>query len=209
MLKDANSMPKMKSVFYDFELLSKGLVKGYYLLSVEIIGLYEIEERSIISKELKSSIHELLNKQQKAYITERYGLNGAKIQTLEEIGQKHNVTRERVRQVLDEAHKILRASKKNFYVPTRIKYLTIKKQEIEKELEHYTNQKNRQPVEITIHDFPFSTRAFNVLFNNDIITYKQLMSLTPSKLIKMKNMGLKTVDEIWFILHGHHIDILD
>lgn len=209
MLKSASSIPKMKSIFYDFESLSKGLLKGYYLLSVEIIGLYEIEERSIIVKELKAAISELLNEQQKRYIIARYGLNDAKIQTLEEIGQKHNVTRERVRQVLNEAHKILKVSKKQFYVPTRIKYLTIKKREIEEELARYYNPKNQQSVEITIHDFPFSTRAFNVLFNNDIITYKQLMSLTPSKLIKMKNMGLKTVDEIWFILHGHHIDILD
>lgn len=210
MKKEYISVPKMKSIFYDFNLLPKGLVKNYYLLAVDLIDIYEIQERSVIFKELRSSIEQMLNEQQKSYVTARYGFLDGNIRTLAEIGKKYHVTRERVRQVLSDAYRILQGAKIKFYIPSKIEYLTTKKCEIEDELARYTEVINNPgPVEITIHDFGFSTRAFNALSQNNIITYEQLRSLTPKKLMRMKNLGIKTVDEIWFTLYGNHIDIVD
>ena len=49
-----------------------------------------------------------LTERERAVLEMRYGLNGEKPQTLEEIGSKMNVTRERIRQIEAKALRKLR-----------------------------------------------------------------------------------------------------
>ena len=59
-------------------------------------------EDELIRKTLKLSIDEIvsdLSERETDIITKRYGLDGDEPQTLEEIGEKLNISRERVRQI--------------------------------------------------------------------------------------------------------------
>lgn len=50
-----------------------------------------------------TSVLEILTEKEKKIVTERFGLNGAKSRTLVEIGQDWGVSRERIRQIAEEA----------------------------------------------------------------------------------------------------------
>lgn len=68
---------------------------------------YEIFERKDLSNRLAKYLNKLSPREQKV-IQLRYGLNGGEPQTLDAIGQKYGVTRERIRQVEYRAIKKLR-----------------------------------------------------------------------------------------------------
>ena len=64
------------------------------------VELHRVIKQSIIqrSSRLKGSAEESIEREFQVII-DRYGLDGAPYKTLEVIGQKHNVTRERIRQI--------------------------------------------------------------------------------------------------------------
>lgn len=63
----------------------------------------DLVENEVFKKTLTQYINELLNSDFKPreadVIIKRFGLNGMKVMTLEEIGEEHGVTRERIRQI--------------------------------------------------------------------------------------------------------------
>lgn len=72
-------------------------------------------EKSAIKKDLSTRMSELLekcnlNEKEIDVLSSRYGLNGRDVLTLEEIGQKYGVTRERIRQIETKALKKIRNS---------------------------------------------------------------------------------------------------
>lgn len=72
-------------------------------------------EKSVIKKDLSTRMSELLkecnlNEREIDVLSLRYGLNGIDVLTLEEIGQKYGVTRERIRQIETKALKKIRNS---------------------------------------------------------------------------------------------------
>lgn len=70
-----------------------------------------ISERELLKKEKRRSIYKVLDRlkdREKEVIEERFGLIDGKPKTLEEIGRKYGVTRERIRQIEAKALKNLR-----------------------------------------------------------------------------------------------------
>ncbi|MCD6130360.1 MAG: RNA polymerase sigma factor RpoD/SigA [Deltaproteobacteria bacterium] len=84
--------------------------------SIEVIDLLNIEEESIEDKiilesvieQLKKTIASSLNEREKDIIIMRYGLDGKGKRTLQEIGKKYNISKERVRQIENEIKKKLK-----------------------------------------------------------------------------------------------------
>ena len=64
----------------------------------------------IVEKEEVSELLEALNERERQVIRLRYGLDGGRTHTLEEIGEQLNVTRERVRQIEARAMEKLRTN---------------------------------------------------------------------------------------------------
>ena len=66
----------------------------------------------LVQKEEVTELLESLSDRERQVIRLRYGLDGGRTHTLEEIGEQLNVTRERVRQIEAKAMEKLRASAK-------------------------------------------------------------------------------------------------
>ena len=66
---------------------------------------YEMVEQKIDYKKLYDIIREKLNQREQYIITHRFGLDGDRIWSLEELGSELNVTRERIRQIESNALK--------------------------------------------------------------------------------------------------------
>jgi RNA polymerase primary sigma factor len=92
--------------------LGEGGEEDFTLLDVlSKKGTEDIEKELIeetIQEELKSML-DVLDKREKEIIKMRYGLNGEKSRTLEEVGEKLGISRERVRQLEQRALKRLKA----------------------------------------------------------------------------------------------------
>lgn len=90
---------------YNSEYLMNGVQKEHVLPYVEIPDDYCVETdlfSAVYEDDLKEILGGLLNRlgeREREVIRLRYGLNGMKVHTLEEIGSLYNVTRERVRQI--------------------------------------------------------------------------------------------------------------
>lgn len=84
--------------------------------SVEAIDLLKVEEETAenkvildsLIKHLKEVIESFLNEREKDIIIMRYGLDGKGKRTLQEIGKKYNISKERVRQIENEIKKKLK-----------------------------------------------------------------------------------------------------
>ena len=59
---------------------------------------------------------------------------------------------------------------------------------------------NTIPKDMKCEDLEFTVRTANCLYNADIIYVHQLLELTKTDLLKMKNMGRKSLNEIRGIL---------
>lgn len=65
-------------------------------------------DQSILQKELNNQLKENLSPKQVQILELRFGLKGEDPYTLEEVGQKLNLTRERIRQIQEQAFSVLR-----------------------------------------------------------------------------------------------------
>ena len=202
-MKESISIDKMGDIFCDIALVPKGLVKNYYLLVTKILGTHNIQKSSIIYKGLRQSILALKPKEMD-YIVLKYGLNNGEFETLKSIAYRHdNVSSESVRQVIERAYRNLRSMMINFEVSHRIKYLTLEKEKIEKEINYYTNiVVNEQNMNITLEDFGFSARLYNCLKKNGIESYSQLINLSLYDIVKLRSIGRKSANELWIKLYG-------
>ena len=68
-----------------------------------------------------------LSQRESDVLTYYYGLNGGNSMTLEEIGLKFGLTRERVRQIKEKATQRLRRSSKSKVLKTKVTYHCIRK----------------------------------------------------------------------------------
>ncbi len=103
------SEKKIEKVMVEFqELLSLNSSIGEDIFLEDIIsdGTSEFLEDEIIDEMFKEDIKEKLNilsEREREIINMRYGLDGQENKTLEEVGAKFNITRERVRQLEKKA----------------------------------------------------------------------------------------------------------
>jgi RNA polymerase primary sigma factor len=78
-------------------------------------------DKELLMDSLRKEIERALNTltQREANIIRLcFGLNGKRLQTLEEIGQKYNLSRERVRQIKEKAIRRLKHTSKNRVLKT-------------------------------------------------------------------------------------------
>ena len=90
------------------------------LLDVLINDDNPTTDMSLVEESLKSEIQEalnVLNERERSIIKASYGINEAEL-TLEEIGEKYGLSRERVRQIKEKAIRKLRTSTKNKILKT-------------------------------------------------------------------------------------------
>lgn len=135
--------------------------------------------------------------------------------TLEETGKEFGVTRERIRQVQIKALKKLKRRKNYFEVGDYASKEQLAKQDYEKYLEEkhkewdYESAKayviayetglteeKRKALEIPIEELDLSVRSYNCLRRANILTIKQLLTMTQEDLLKVRNMGKKSAKEI-------------
>jgi RNA polymerase primary sigma factor len=74
-----------------------------YIEDDKIIPAEQTVEHEFLEKELANALGSLLTARERKIIKLRFGLDGSKPMTLEEVGQEFNVTRERIRQVQQQA----------------------------------------------------------------------------------------------------------
>lgn len=201
--KNKLSRRSMANIFYDRDILPSKLVENYYFLVVDLLGTKDIEENTIVLKELKKCISKL-DKRSIEYLNLRYGLLDSKFRTLESIHK--DVSRERARQILSKAIGILQGQKPRYHIFYRIQLLKSKRDAIDEELNYYQNiVKSNVPVKLTLNDFRFSVRVVNALLRENLTTYEELMGLKPDDIMLIKNLGIKSANEIWLELHGEEI----
>lgn len=105
----------------------------------------------------------------------------------EEIGVHFDVTRERIRQIADKAkRKIARI--------TRDQEVQRLREERMKEV------KTQDPKGLTIEDLELSTKAYNGLCNAGITHVSQLSGVTEAELLRTKNFGRKSLNELKEVL---------
>lgn len=83
-------------------------------------------EEIILNKHLKEDIYEILNSlslREREVLKLRFGLKGEKPMTLEAIGRKFNLTRERIRQIEENALKKIRKSSQNERLKEYLNYI--------------------------------------------------------------------------------------
>ena len=78
----------------------------------DAISVEDILERESLKDDIERVLLELKDQRQAQIIRDFYGTNGSKQLTLEEIGQKFNLTRERVRQLKEKGIRLIKISSK-------------------------------------------------------------------------------------------------
>lgn len=193
----------MAKIFCDSEAIPKDRVKNYYYLIADIFGEKKLLENSIIFNEFKKCIASLEDRS-KQYIVMRYGLNDSKFRTLGDIDK--NITVERVRQLMLKALSDLKQQKTKYNIYYRIELLKIRREVINNEINFYEKViDGNATIYLTLDDFNFSTRTINALGRKRITTYEQLIKLSLSDLMSIKNLGIESINEIWLELHGEEI----
>ena len=79
-----------------------------FVADTETEGPEKVAERNILQEEIKDILDNVLTERENCVIRARFGMDDGIPKTLEEIGQKLNVTRERIRQIEAKALRKLR-----------------------------------------------------------------------------------------------------
>ena len=167
--------------------------KEAYIPPIQLIGLAE-------------AMKELTDQEQR-YLDMRYRL----YKTLREIASEENLTPERIRQVIAKGCRKLGAPRRRKMIFGEYGTLTdlkILQKDLIKEreaLDEYRdrlckNNKEYSLVGMTIDDIKLSVRAYNCLRLSDLYYLEDIVALIkedPSNLMKIRNMGKKTADEVF------------
>lgn len=201
----------------------KDILCKIYPLNLVLDILTGIDEyKEIYLKGLEMAIETLTEREQKV-IQYRYQYN----MTLEEAGKEFDVTRERIRQIEAKAlRKLRQPGRKSLMkaVSTRdMKELEHKYHVLETECIRLTNEidlikdgeyfepiqniTQRQKITINELDLDISVRAYNCLRRANIMTLGEIADMTESELMKIRNIGKKTVEEIIKILDKYDLKL--
>lgn len=147
------------------------------------------------------------------------------LETLEEIGAAHGVTRDRIRQILAKAIRKLRAPRFSRYF--RFGMVVDYRDQVDKAIDDYVraisaSKKNLKRLKDAVHkgllsddetelifdafpsltenpkieDLELSVRPYNCLYRAGIKTVSDLVDLAPADFFKIRNLGKKSVKEI-------------
>lgn len=104
---------------------------------------------------------------------------------MNEIGERYGIQAEWVRQIKDKAIRRIRH-------PSRLKYLNLGLAEVER----LQPPEGKPFVKRTIDELDLSVRAFNGVLRAGVRTIEDLTRLSRSDLMKVRNMGVRTISEI-------------
>lgn len=118
---DIEKVEELIQIFQEPMSLNTLIGEDIYLEDTIADKFFNVEEEIVqkFYQELLEELLEILSKRERDILKLRYGLNGEKIYTLEEIGEIYKITRERVRQLEKKALKKLKfhhyANRENFF----------------------------------------------------------------------------------------------
>ena len=198
--------------------------EGYVKLAIKLLKLRKLSfipytkiqsiDIDILDKEL-----EKLSIRQEKVLRKRYGLDDGSVATLSEIAKEYGVRQTRIEQIQKKAEERLakqgtieRVAYDSIYGDEAQRLLTSKMEELEYERNKIQEAYNARekasessfvnledgiiPITMSIDQMQFSTRTYNILFNNGIRTAKQLFNLTESQLKSFKGMGTAGINEV-------------
>lgn len=148
----------------------------------DIAKYYSIPEAEYVSSDRLENIEEnVLSERDRVILKALYADN----MTLRDIGKILGITGERVRQIK------LRALRK---IGHRI---TIEKYQRELESNAFYISKNE------LDELDLSVRAWNCMLRSNVKTLDELLAMTPDQIIRIRNLGRKTYQEIIDKVHEH------
>ncbi len=103
-LHDTDAIKKLKNIYRPVSLDQKLSENSSSDTILDLVddGKYEHPEQAVMEKNLKEIINDVIRKLkpiERDVIKRHFGLNGRKPLTLKEIGEKYNLTKERIRQI--------------------------------------------------------------------------------------------------------------
>jgi RNA polymerase sigma factor (sigma-70 family) len=138
-------------------------------------------------------------------------------QSLEEIGEKFNLSRERVRQILEKArHRLLRRLSATKNLEAIIQDLRLTNGSLTKTIKDLEGKLNLPPslpptstdrlLATPIDELELSVRAHNCLKAANIKTLGELAQLQEYELLKFRNFGRKALNELSYLLEEHNLE---
>jgi len=103
-LRDTDAVKKLKNIYRPVSLDQKLSENGSSDTILDLVddSRYEHPEQAVMEKNLKEIIDDVIRKLkpiERDVIKRHFGLNGKRPNTLKEIGEKYNLTKERIRQI--------------------------------------------------------------------------------------------------------------
>lgn len=148
--------------------------------------------------------------------------------TLEETGKEFNVTRDRIRQIEAKAIRKLRHPRhwKSWKLDTMGKYIEAEKEasglaleniNLKRKLERLgatpeqIKEPEREPelADVSIEELELSVRSYNCLKRADINTLKDLTKKTYDEMIRVRNLGRKSLEEVMKKMEERGVSLKD
>jgi RNA polymerase primary sigma factor len=101
---DTEMVQKLKQIYRPVSLDQKLSEDGNSDTILDLVddSRYEVPEKAVMEKNLREIINDVMKKLkpiEQDVISRHFGLNGKRPLTLKEIGEKYNLTKERIRQI--------------------------------------------------------------------------------------------------------------
>ena len=185
------------------KLLELEEIKEGYLLHIGRLILNDAESQEVYIKGVAEVLEELSEREQ-MIMWSRY----AEKKTLCEVAKELNVTRERIRQIEAKAlRKLGHPRNRSCVMAISVKQhqdeIREKDLQVEKELRQHSAEEMKKNgalskgiAEIPIEELDLSVRPYNCLRRAGISTIEQLQQMTKEKLLRVRNLGLKSTEEI-------------
>ena len=128
--------------------------------------------------------------------------------TLEEIGKRECVSRERVRQIHAKSLRKLRPPERLNYLKYGVSGTIARKAESAREAVLASLPKpDVKPEDITLEELELSVRSYNCLKRAGMNTLREISKMTFDELCHVRNLGKKSVDEICAVLTNYGIKL--